>query len=158
MTGRRSRRPGDDLSGYNIAPLTLSTGASGEFSAQISKDETQISYELSYSGFGSDVTQAHIHFGRTAVVGGVSAFLCTNLGNGPAGTPACPPSPGTVTGTLTASSVIGPVAQGIAPGEFAELVRAIRAGATYADVASVNFPAGEIRDQIDSAKGREDEE
>ncbi|HKQ76956.1 MAG TPA: CHRD domain-containing protein [Blastocatellia bacterium] len=145
------------MSGYNVVP-TLSTGASGEFSARISKDGTQISYELSYSGFITTVVQAHIHLGRTATNGGVIAFLCTNVGNGPAGTPACPPTSGTVTGTLTASSVIGPFAQGIAPGEFAELVRAIRAGATYADVASVNFPGGEIRDQIDLAKGRKDEE
>ena len=141
----------DDLSGYNIVP-TLSTGASGEFSARISKDETQISYELRYSGLNGTATQAHIHLGRPATVGGVITFLCTNLGNGPAGTPPCPPSPGTVTGTLTASSVIGPILQGINPGEFAELVRAIRAGATYADVHTVNLPAGEIRAQVDSAK------
>ena len=147
----------DDLSGYNIVP-TLSTGASGEFSARISKDETQISYELRYSGLNGTATQAHIHLGRPATVGGVITFLCTNLGNGPAGTPPCPPSSGTVTGTLTASSVIGPVAQGIAPGEFAELVRAIRAGATYADVASTNLPAGEIRANIDSVKGQKNEE
>ena len=39
----------------------------------------------------------------TLVNGGISVFLCTNLGNGPAGTQACPQE-GTVTGTFTASA------------------------------------------------------
>ena len=53
-----------------------------------------------------------------------------------------------MTGTIAAADVIGPAAQGIAPGEFRELVRAMRAGATYANVHSTTFPAGEIRGQI----------
>ena len=40
--------------------------------------------------------------------------------------------------------------QGILAGEFDELVEAIRAGATYANVHSTEFPPGEIRDQISS--------
>ena len=28
------------------------------------------------------MTQAHIHFGAEAQTGGISVFLCTNLGNG----------------------------------------------------------------------------
>jgi hypothetical protein len=44
--------------------------------------------------------------------------------------------------------VIGPTGQGIAPGEFAELVRAIRAGATYANVHTDKHPTGEIRGHI----------
>jgi hypothetical protein len=43
---------------------------------------------------------------------------------------------------------VGPAAQGIAAGEFAELVRAIKAGATYVNVHSSLFPTGEIRGQI----------
>ena len=39
--------------------------------------------------------------------------------------------------------------QGIEAGSFAELVRAMRAGATYANVHSEHFPSGEIRGQID---------
>ena len=52
------------------------------------------------------------------------------LGNGPAGTPPCPPGPASVEGTIEADDVIGPAAQGIAPGELGELMRAIRAGVT----------------------------
>jgi hypothetical protein len=136
-----------DLSGFNEVP-TLSSPASADFHARINKAETEIQYELKYSGFETAVTQAHLHLGKRAVAGGVMVFLCTNLGNGPPGTPACPTPSGTVTGTLTSAGVVGPAAQGIAPGEFAEVVRAIRNGAAYANVHSVAFPGGEVRDQV----------
>ena len=45
--------------------------------------------------------------------------------------------------------MVGPTGQGIAPGEYAELLRAIRAGATYANVHTSKYPAGEIRAQLD---------
>jgi CHRD domain len=143
----------DVMSGFEEVPA-VSTGASGEFSARISHDETEIAYELSYSGLEGNVTQAHIHIGQAGVNGGVSVFLCgTAVSPGPPGTQTCPQS-GTVTGTLTASNVIGPAGQGVSAGEFAELVRAIRAGATYANVHSSKFPGGEVRAQIDPGKGR----
>jgi hypothetical protein len=53
-----------------------------------------------------------------------------------------------VTGTLDASGVVGPAGQGIAAGEFAELLHAIRSGVTYANVHTNTWPAGEIRGQI----------
>jgi len=84
-------------------------------------------------------------------------FLCQTTSN-PDPTdhaPTCPQS-GTVIGTLTAANMTGGASgQGIAPDEFAELVRAIRAGVTYANVHSAagmgvptNFAEGEIRGQI----------
>ena len=88
--------------------------------------------------------------------GGIVVFLCQTATNpDPTGhAPTCPQS-GTVTGTLTAANMTASAeAQGIAPGEFAELVRAIRAGVTYANVHSAgtgvptNFALGEIRGQI----------
>jgi hypothetical protein len=143
----------DVMSGFEEVPA-VSTGASGEFSARISHDETEIAYELSYSGLEGNVTQAHIHIGQAGVNGGISVFLCgTPVSPGPPGTQTCPQS-GTVTGTLTASNVIGPAGQGVSAGEFAELVRAIRAGATYANVHSSKFPGGEVRAQIDPGRGR----
>jgi hypothetical protein len=45
--------------------------------------------------------------------------------------------------------VIGPAGQGVAAGEFAEVLQAIRAGAAYANVHTTNFPAGEIRGQVE---------
>jgi hypothetical protein len=53
-----------------------------------------------------------------------------------------------VTGTLTPANVVGPTGQGIAAGEFAEVIRAIRKGSAYANVHSTKFPGGEIRGQI----------
>jgi len=53
-----------------------------------------------------------------------------------------------VTGTITADNIVGPTGQGIAPGEFAEAVRAILAGATYTNVHTIARPGGEIRGKI----------
>ncbi len=137
---------GSPLNGYEENPDVSSIG-SGEFEARLDKDGESIEYELSYSNVESTVTQAHIHFGKRAVNGGISMFLCSNLGNGPAGTQACPQS-GTITGTLDASDVVGPSAQGILAGEFDEILAAMRAGHAYANVHSTTFPGGEIRAQI----------
>jgi CHRD domain len=104
-------------------------------------------YKLTYSGLGSNVTQAHLHFGKVHVAGGIYAFLCTNLGNGPAGTPACPPTGGTVTGTLTPASIVAVARQNITAGDFNALLSAVGSNTTYANIHTVKFPAGEIRGQ-----------
>jgi len=139
------------LDGFEEVPA-LSSPGSGSFAARVRHGS--IDYALSYQDLDSDVLQAHIHFGQHGVNGGVSAFLCTNLGNGTPGTPECPPSPGTVRGTITAEDVVGPAAQGIEPGEFAELLDAIAAGATYVNVHTVDRMPGEIRGQIRRGFGR----
>jgi hypothetical protein len=138
----------EQLSGYAETPLALSSSAGGQFRLQINDQAQEITWRLSYSDFETTVTQAHVHFGSPAQTGGISFFLCTNLGNGPAGTQACPPAPATISGTIRAADVIGPAAQGIAAGEFAEIVKAIRAGFTYVNVHSTAFPVGEIRAQL----------
>jgi CHRD domain len=139
----------EHLTGYEETPMSLSTPANGDFKLHINRLSNTLEYELSYSGFETPVLQSHIHFGARATTGGISVFLCTNLGNGPAGTPACPTPEGTVSGTLGPADVVGPAGQGIAPGEFAELLDAIRAGYTYANVHSQARPAGEIRAQLE---------
>jgi hypothetical protein len=134
--------------GVNETP-SISTDATASLRLTIngSGDSATISYTLTYSGLRAPVTQAHIHFAQARVMGGIMVFLCTNLGNGPAGTPACPQS-GTVSRTLTAADVVGPVPQGIAAGQMGRVVNAIRAGAAYGNVHSTMFPAGEIRGQL----------
>ena len=52
----------------------ISTLATGSFEATI--NDTSIEYTLTYSGLGSDVAQAHIHFGHRSTNGGISAWLC----------------------------------------------------------------------------------
>jgi hypothetical protein len=147
--------PGDrgGLTGWEEVPA-VSTAGGGTFRARIAQDAEEITYELSYGGLAGDVQQAHIHLGQRYVNGGVSVFLCSNLGNGPEGTQACPTPEGTVTGTIVPANVIGPAAQGIAAGEFAELVRAIRAGATYVNVHTTAHPGGEIRKQLRGRRWR----
>ncbi len=135
------------LTGYEEVPA-LSTPGAGEFHAMLDKNSESMTYELSFGGTETTVTQAHIHFENATNNGPVVVFLCSNLGNGPAGTPACPTS-GTVTGTITSANVGGGgAAQGLAAGEFEELVNAMRAGATYANVHSEGRPGGEIRAQL----------
>ncbi len=133
------------LTGYQEVPPNA-TPASGEFRAKISTDEQSFDYELTYSGFPTDVLFAHIHFGQQGVNGAISTFLCSNSG-GPAGTSLCPLTAGMVTGTVTAATIIGPAGQGINPGEFAKLLDAIRAGVTYVNVHTMAHPGGEIRGQ-----------
>jgi hypothetical protein len=138
------------LSGLEEDPAPLSTTGSGTFRLKIDEDDQELTYELTYADLEGTVTQAHIHLGGTAQSGGISTFLCSNLGNGPSGTQACPAAPATVTGTLTAAAVVGPVPQGILAGEMAELIEAIEADTTYVNVHTSKYPLGEIRSQLDS--------
>ena len=130
-------------------PPSISTTGRGKFHATISDDQTSIEYELSYSGLEGEVRQAHIHLGQRGVNGGISIWLCqTETNPDPTGlSPTCPQE-GTVTGVVSADNVIGPGGQGIAAGELAEVLRAIRNGVTYANVHSSLRPGGEIRGQI----------
>jgi hypothetical protein len=136
------------LSGYEEVP-TLSSAGSARFQARINREETAVDWKLSYSDLEGTVSQAHIHFGATATNGPVVVFFCSNLGNGPVGTQACPPAPATVTGTFAAVDVLGgAAAQGLEAGNLDELIAGIRAGATYANVHSTLRPGGEVRGQI----------
>ena len=134
------------LSGYQEDPLVLSTPGTGTFEASPVKGG--VAWRLSYSALEGTVSQAHIHLGGRHQSGGIAVFLCTNLGNGPVGTQACPAAPATITGTIRPADVIGPDGQGIAPGEFDELADAARAGVTYVNVHSEKYPGGELRAQL----------
>src|SRR5580765_1370727 len=68
------------LTGYQEVPVVSTTG-SGELRARISNDGSSIAYELSYANLEGAVQQSHIHVGQAGVNGGISVFLCTNLGN-----------------------------------------------------------------------------
>lgn len=132
----------------------VSSAARGRFSAVLDESAGTLTYSLTFEGLEEAVQQAHIHFGQRSVNGGIMIWLCSNLASPPTppNTQACPQS-GTITGTVGAANVVGPNAQGIAPTEFAEVVRALRGGVAYANVHSVKFPGGEIRGQLRRQRG-----
>ena len=153
------KRISELLTGYEEVPSVSTTG-NGTFNARISNDESRIDWELSYSDLEGAIQQAHIHIGNVGVNGGISVFLCTNLGNGPAGIQPCPAPPATISGTILAADVSPNIPatlaarnQGLNTGEIDELIKAMRAGATYVNVHSTTWPGGEIRSQIDGNNG-----
>jgi CHRD domain len=136
------------LRGFEEVPA-LSNPAGGFFTATINEDGTEITYELRYFNIEGNVTQAHLHFGQRSVNGGIMIFLCSNLGNGPVGTQACPTKNGTISGTITAANVgAGAASQGVAAGELFSVLRGIRGGVVYANVHTDIFPGGELRGQL----------
>jgi hypothetical protein len=156
-----------NLTGYQETTLTLNSPGSGEFAAKVNRDGTAIDWVLSYRDLPTTVLQSHIHFGRPGLTGGIVLFLCTNLGNGPAGAPtpqACPQAPlggptVTLSGTLTAADVNPQPNQGIDAGAagFAEMVAALRNGAAYANVHTMQRPSGEIRGALGKAHDQGDD-
>lgn len=143
LSDRGGRTMKANLTGFGEVPAVSSSG-SGAFLARFDNDESSLEYTLSYQNLeGPTTAAAHIHLGQRDVNGGVIAFLC-----GGGGKPACPPTSGSVSGTITDADVIGPAGQGIDAGEFGELIAALRHGATYANVHTDKHPGGEIRGQI----------
>jgi hypothetical protein len=143
-----------DLSGYQEVP-TLSTSGNAAFEARITNDETAVDWALAYQDTESAVQQAHIHFSAPGLNGPIVVFLCTNLGNGPAGTQLCPAAPATIGGTFASGDVLGgAAAMGLEAGNLGELIAAIRAGATYVNVHTTARPGGEVRGQISAHDAR----
>ena len=143
-----------DLDGFEETPSVI-TAANGTFSGTIARDESSITYTLTYSGLQGTVTQAHIHVGQPAVAGSIVIWLCQTTGTQAPITvpkpPDCPGQGGTVTGTVTSADVVPPAPtsqQQVNAGEFADVITAIRNGVAYANVHSNLSPSGEIRGQI----------
>jgi hypothetical protein len=148
-----------DLIGFQEPPSISTTGI-GTFEAKIDDDSETIDWTLTYDTLDSPAPplQAHVHVGQRSVNGGISVWLCSNLASPPTppGTQPCPAVPARISGTADAGDVTGPNGQGVEPGAFDELVAAIRAGRTYANVHSSRFPGGEIRGQINDNNQRDD--
>ena len=138
------------LNGFQEVPAISST-ASGSLKLSINSTNSQIAYTLTYTALqGGAAMAAHIHLGQPGVSGGVAAFLC-----GGGGKPACPAAGGTVSGTIVAADVLALPTQGLAAGDLAAFLRAVRAGVTYVNVHSMTFASGEIRGQL-KANGNKD--
>ena len=129
-----------NLSGGEEVP-PADTRARGQATFQLSHDGTELHYRLIVANI-ENVTMAHIHLAPAGVNGPVVAWLY----------PSAPPPeliPGRTdgvlaTGTLTADDLVGPLAGQL----LADLIDEIRAGNTYVNVHTSQFPPGEIRGQI----------
>ena len=77
-------RQAERLLGGNENPPVITDGT-GNFRARLFDD--RIEFRLRYDvGFDdSDVTQAHLHIANPGNNGAIVAFLCSNVGNTPAG-------------------------------------------------------------------------
>jgi hypothetical protein len=147
------------LTGFEEVPV-VSTVSEGKLRASIARDEQSIEWRLSYSGLQGTVQQAHIHVAQLSVNGAIVLWLCGTATNpGPPGTQTCPQS-GTISGTATAADVVAPVGntQQLTAGDLAEVIRAIRAGAAYANVHTSLSPGGEIRGQLRGGRQYDDDD
>jgi len=135
------------LNGYQETPSISSSGV-GEFRAWLVAPE-KIHYVFKYADLeGGTSLFAHVHFGQFSVAGGVSFFLC----GGSTKPDPCPNITGAVEGDVTPADVIGPNGQGVEPGSFQEILRAMRAGQAYVNIHTTRWPAGEIRGQINNRR------
>lgn len=150
------RRIREFLTGFEEAPTVVATTGNGTFRAEISHDEQEIRYRLTFNDLEGDVSQAHIHIGPDQVAGPVVLWLCQATARDTVNptTPECTESNpldtrnGSVDGVLTAAQIRPQPANGVEPGDFADVVRLIRAGKTYVNVHSSKYGPGEIRSQI----------
>lgn len=115
--------------------------AQGQAIFQLSKDGGELHFKLNVANI-ENVLQAHIHLAPFGVNGGIVAWLYPD---------AAPPVliPGRTQGTLsegviTTEDLVGP----LAGATLADLLAAMRAGNTYVNVHTLQFPPGEIRGQI----------
>jgi CHRD domain-containing protein len=149
------------FSGFKeVGALNNETGAilsDGQATLKLKLDRKlqSLTYTLTYSDLVA-VQQAHIHFGKVHVAGGILVFLCTNLANGPVGTPACPATAGTVSGLLTPASVVAIPGQNVAAGNFDAVSAALLSNTAYGNIHTAAFPRGEIRGEV--RRGKDDED
>jgi hypothetical protein len=143
----------------NPTGAILSDGT-GTLHLNLDENAKTVTYTLTYNNVGTTpprtgtVTQAHIHFGKNHVSGGVLVFFCLNnppVTPPPAPTPTpptCPQNSGTVTGTLMPASVQAIAGQNVVAGDFDALADALTSNTAYANIHTTALPAGEIRGQI----------
>ena len=131
-----------NLNGYNEVP-TLSTASSGQVTAQLSEDQKSLNITLTFTKLEGVAQSAHLHLGLPATTGGIVAYICGSP------KPSCPATAdATVTTTVAASDVLAVPAQGIAAGDLASVMNALKNGALYANVYTTKYATGEIRGQV----------
>jgi hypothetical protein len=76
------------FSGFEEVPAAILSAGRATLDLDLNRHARTLGFRLTYAGLSSPVTQAHIHFGREHVNGGIMVFFCSNLANPP-------PPPGT---------------------------------------------------------------
>src|SRR5262245_12256552 len=94
LTHDGARRFREFLNGFNEATVVVSTTGTGTSRPTINRDETEISYVLTFKDLEGDVRQAHIHIGHPQNQGGIVLWLCDSATN---------PSPSATTPECTVS-------------------------------------------------------
>ena len=108
----------------------------GEASAEISDDATEITFEVTFSGLTGPLTMAHIHWGEEGAAGPPIFWLTDQSSSD---------TPSPLSGTLTEADFM-PADGG--PQTFAEALDAIRGGSTYVNLHTEQNAPGEIRGQL----------
>ncbi|UGS36435.1 CHRD domain-containing protein [Capillimicrobium parvum] len=119
------------LKGSSEVPKS-SSKATGHAEFTIAPNGRSIRYEITAKGLTGPAQASHIHLGRPGQAGGVLISISTK----PFSLPRA--------GRLTAKqfTAVGNVKT------FAQAVRAMKAGRTYVNIHTMQFPAGEIRGQV----------
>jgi hypothetical protein len=125
------------LSGGEEVP-PVDTDTEGRALLSLNKKETEIEFQLRVED-GEGITQAHIHCGDVGVNGPVVVFLA---GLNPAGYDV--DGKWVSNATITDASIVDPSCGAT----VAALAESMRGGHTYANVHSLDHPAGVVRGQI----------
>jgi hypothetical protein len=124
--------------GLAQVPPVASVGR-GLASYLITEDSATLYYSVQVLDVSSTITMAHIHLGRAGQNGDVVVNLC-----GAGNTPACAAQGVIASGSVSASSLVGP----LAGHPLGDLIAAMTSGGAYTNVHTSNFPNGEIRGQV----------
>jgi hypothetical protein len=127
-----------NLTGSSEVPPNASA-ASGTATLTYTTATDTLDYVFTFLGLAAPATAAHVHFGDPGMSGPV-ILPFTNQG---------PPNAtsGTFSGTLTSADLIPNSGAGI--NVFANAIAAIEGGHTYVNIHDAEFPAGEIRGQLE---------
>ena len=138
------------LSGSNIVPDPVSTEATGEAWFRLNQKDNEIEYRLELANI-EDVTQAHIHLGRSSENGPVIVPLLSLTQNADGtglGSPRSFDDQQVVARGILRSGDIEANSEQAFEGRFSDLVEAFQDENAYVNVHTERHPAGALRGAI----------